>query len=307
MSELRTHPTLWRGGVYTGVVTDWSDDRSGRVSIGVSSDRRQKVRSLIQTALSLFSLSPADASSLRGKARWSVCPVFGRLGVAAVHLLRERQKQPPDSDHALDEELAQALRLLDSLIEWLPNHVVYFRRDTIIPAGVILTDASWETKHTWLGLLVICPIRGGVWAGMSTPLWLLTLLERHKARKTYIGQLEAAAALAPLFSLPSCWFEDRNMMHYIDNQGALYSLINGRSNDADTNRLVFIARLLLQKLRCNTWFDYVPSASNFADLPTRLDEDAFRRLSRVARRIPMVLPPEWCLSWASDGLTSLFH
>ena len=278
------------------------------MSIGVSSERRHKLRSLVQTALDANSLSPAESSSLRGKARWSVCPVFGRLGVAIVHLLRERQLQPSEGgEYPLDERLAEALRLLHALMIWLPNHTVRFRRDAIIPAGVILTDASFEASHKWLGFLVVCPIRGGVWAGMATPPWLLELLEFHKARDTYIGQLEAIAAVAPLFSLHRTWFEDRSVMHYIDNQGVLYSLINGRSNDADINRLVFIARLMLQKLRCDTWFDYVPSASNFADLPTRLDGDAFRRLSRVGRRIPMLLPPRWCLACTADELTPLFY
>ena len=307
--DIGKHVSWSRHVLYTGVVTDWTlDYLEGIVSIGVSSERRHKLRIIIQAALDADSLSPAESSSLRGKARWSVCPVFGRLGVAIVHLLRERQQQPSDGgDHPLDAQLAEALRLLHALMQWLPNHVVRFRRDTIIPAGVILTDASFEASHAWLGFLVVCPIRGGVWAGMATPPWLLALLELHKARDTYIGQLEAVAALAPLFSLSSAWFTDRNMMHYIDNQGALYSLINGRSNDVDINRLVFIARLMLQKMRCDTWFDYVPSASNFADLPTRLDADAFRRLDRVARRLPMVLPPRWCLACAADKLTPLFY
>ena len=92
----------------------------------------------------------------------------------------------------------------------------------------------------------------------------------------------------------SVWPVWRPVMHYIDNQGALYSLINGRSKDHDSNRLVFVTLMRAAKLSCNVWFDYVPSAANIADLPTRLDDDAIMRLNRVARRVPLRLPEEWC-------------
>ena len=79
------------------------------------------------------------------------------------------------------------------------------------------------------------------------------------------------------------------MSHYVDNQGALYCAINGRSADPDMNRLVFLAQLRIAQLRARVWFDYVPSASNVADLPTRLDDAAFARLMRLGVFVPMQL------------------
>mmetsp|Transcript_5133 Transcript_5133/g.12617 ORF Transcript_5133/g.12617 Transcript_5133/m.12617 type:complete len:91 (+) Transcript_5133:51-323(+) len=54
-------------------------------------------------------------------------------------------------------------------------------------------------------------------------------------------------------------------------------------------------------------YDYVPSASNIADLPTRLDASAFSRLEAIARRIPLRLPPEWCLACGHSDLAQLFE
>ncbi|KAL1524216.1 hypothetical protein AB1Y20_019124 [Prymnesium parvum] len=141
---------------------------------------------------------------------------------------------------------------------------------------------------------------------LSTPPWLLALLRSHKLAGTYIGQLELAAAAAPYFSLPRDWFADRAVMHYIDNQGACYSLINGRARDADANRIVFVTSMRLARLRCDAWYDYVPSASNIADLPTRLDTAAFSRLEKIADRMPLCLPPEWCLACPHSQLSQLF-
>ena len=69
---------------------------------------------------------------------------------------------------------------------------------------------------------------------------------------------------------------------------------------------MFITLLELARLNCSAWFDYVPSAANMADLPTRLDAAAFARLERVARRVRLELPPEWCLDCPESDLTSLF-
>lgn len=302
--DVGKHVPWQRSVLYTGVCTDWSDDAHGRVTVGVSRARRDRVRVIIAEALRSGELSAAAASSLRGKARFCVCPVFGRVGLAAVHLLRERQRDRVSV--ALSSDLEDALRFLDIVVDLLPDFVVQIRKECVSPACVVLTDASWEVGHTWLGFLVACPIRGAVWAGCPTPPWLLRVLQEHKARKTYIGPLELAVASAVYFSLPECWFTGRAVLHYIDNQPACYSLIKGQSDAPDCNRLVFVTLMKLARMRCDAWFDYVPSASNIADLPTRLDAGAFRRLEAVASRVRLSLPPEWCLSCPHSDLKALF-
>ena len=302
--DLGKHRDRSQRVVYTGVCTDWSRQAEGIVSLGVTRARRLKLRALIASILADQSLTSAEAGRLRAKARFCVCPVFGRVGLAAVQLLRERQRSPSES--AITSELADVLAFLDIVVDLLPSFTVRFRRERIRPTCVVLTDASFATGHKWLGFLVMCPICGALWAGLPSPEWLLELLRRHVVRQTEIGQLELAAAAAPYFSVRRSWWEDRPVLHYVDNQGALYSLIKGGSNDADSNRLTFITNMRLARLRCDAWFDYVPSASNFADLPTRLDDDAIARLSRVARRVPLRLPPEWSLACPLADLRALF-
>ena len=215
--------------------------RTGRVSVmvssqtvGVTPERRAKVARMIDLAIASRVMSPADASSLRGKARFCLSPVFGRVGVALLQLLRKRQHE--DSSSEVDCELEEVLLLLKAAVGLLPAFAVRFRKD-VRPCLVILTDASFETSHTWLGFFVCCPLCGVRWAGCSTPKWLLRMLARHKQRDTYIGQLEMVVADAPYISLPEAWLRDRAVMHYVDNQGALYALIHGRAVDADMNRM----------------------------------------------------------------------
>jgi len=237
-------------------------------------------------------------SSLRGKGRFCLSPVFGRMGVAILSTLRRRQYVDRSSDMTTD--LAESLRALRAAVRLFPNFTVPLQRD-VRPPVVVLSDASWEVGHTWIGFVVLCPFSGVRWAGMPTPSWLLDWLSRLRAKQTYIGQLELAAALTPYRSLPPGVFRGRAVSHYIDNQGALYSMIHGRSSDADSNRLVFLARLRMHVLRADVWFDYVPSASNIADLPTRLDCAAQRRLAAIGPRVPCVLPDAGvlCADWES--------
>jgi len=302
-------PTVFSRLFFGAPVTRYYDDHGVHepayaAGSGVSRARRDSVRQLIAEALESGTLTAASASSLRGKARFCLCPVFGRVGLAAVHLLSQRQRA--HSDSSVDEALTEVLLFLDVVIDKLPAFEVRFRRERVRPAAVVLSDASWETNHSWLGFLVICPICGARWAGSPTPMWLLALLRRHKLAQTYIGQLELAAAAAPYFSLPREWWVDRPVMHYIDNQGACYGLIHGRASDSDANRLVFVTNMRIALFRCDVWYDYVPSASNIADLPTRLDARAFTRLEALAQRAPLCLPPEWCLDCSHLALAQLF-
>ena len=68
--------------------------------------------------------------------------------------------------------------------------------------------------------------------------------------------------------------------------------------------------MVTSKLNLDLWYDYVPSASNLADLPTRLNDEATKRLNALGpeSRVPLILPPERILScsWSelSDELIS---
>lgn len=288
--------------VFCGVCTDWSRERDGVVTLGVTEERKRKLVARVDDILVSQRLSPAEASSLRGKGRFCLSPVFGRMGIAILSAFRRRQYEDRSSD--LTPELVESLHALRTAVRTFPNFSVPLRR-VLHPPVVVLSDASWERHHTWMGFVVMCPIHGIYWGGIPTPPWLLDWLARLHEKKTYIGQLELMAALAPYWSLPSRVFAGRAVSHYVDNQGALYSLIRGRSSDADSNRLVFLARLRLHLLRADVWFDYVPSASNIADLPTRLDASAYQRLLALGPRVPCLLPEQSVLSASWDDLVLL--
>jgi hypothetical protein len=88
-------------------------------------------------------------------------------------------------------------------------------------------------------------------------------------KKTYIGQLEALAAAAVMYTLPEDWLAGRDGYMWIDNMGAKYSLQKGSARKEDSARIVDSFSKRVASLGFRPWIEYVPSAQNVADLPSR--------------------------------------
>ena len=100
-------------------------------------------------------------------------------------------------------------------------------------------------------------------------MWFIAWLQRLKLKKTYIGQHEITALLAPYLTLGNTlplWLKGRRVVHFVDNESAIAASIKGYSGQLDSSRLYQLVRMRLQ---CNVWLYYVPSESNISDWPSR--------------------------------------
>ena len=70
----------------------------------------------------------------------------------------------------------------------------------------------------------------------------------------------------------------RQIMHFIDNQGACAGLVKGYSRATDAGLIVNAFHAFNVVLRCNVYFEYVPTKANPADLSSRLGLDELREL-----------------------------
>ena len=57
----------------------------------------------------------------------------------------------------------------------------------------------------------------------------------------------------------------------MDNTSAIYSAIKGYSSSRDSARLVHLFQCVLTSLNATVWLEYVPSAANPSDAPSRAD------------------------------------
>ena len=128
-----------------------------------------------------------------------------------------------------------------------------------------------------------------------------------RLRRTYIAQLEGMALLSPYLTYPDR-LVGRRVVHFVDNTVALSAMVNGYSSSTDMAALANAFHLTAVGLGARTYFDYVPSKANIADLPSRGEYDVPRRLGAVQGR-PMVLPTRQQLegplhAWLDEALAA---
>ena len=79
-------------------------------------------------------------------------------------------------------------------------------------------------------------------------------------------------------------------MHFIDNTGALSLLVHGYASRPDCARLVNVFHLLQARLRFRAWFEWVPSAANISDLPSRGAYNEYFAAVPGSLHVPFTLP-----------------
>ena len=149
------------------------------------------------------------------------------------------------------------------------------------PPVVVWSDAMWQDMTglraafgglgfvIWLpaGHHLASPLRGRfMFSAREVGLGDLPFLDSNHH---LIGQAELLAAAAVYTSVPEA-FRGQDVIHFIDNSGALYGLTKGRSSVPDCERIIRSFHVLNMSLRANVWFNYVATKANVADPPSRL-------------------------------------
>jgi hypothetical protein len=98
---------------------------------------------------------------------------------------------------------------------------------------------------------------------------MLAWLLRLERKQTYICQFELIAAVAAYLTFPDL-LSSRQVHHFIDdNKAAISGLVGGYSPAADSCAIVHAFYVLAAQMRPRTWFSFVYSEDNIADLPSR--------------------------------------
>ena len=75
------------------------------------------------------------------------------------------------------------------------------------------------------------------------------------------------------FSIPREWLIGREVIHWVDNQSAMAGFVKGYSGKEDTALILSAFSFKMAELQFRVWWEFVPSAQNVADLPSRGKED----------------------------------
>jgi hypothetical protein len=287
---------------FQGLWTDFTRSAShGTMRLVADEDRILDCIDTIGTARRSGCLSNRGALQLQGRAGFTLHSQFSKVGRAALPSLYWHTRSPGTSiSGALDDALA----FLGSVLVDLEPFEAQIRASLELQA-LVWTDAMFERAGVRLpepepdcdcsiGLVVWCPRRRRFYVGQrDLPLELLALC--FGSRETYIGQAELLAAAAAYWTCP--WaFRDSYPLHFIDNQGALGILTRGASHHRPMGRLSHQVAAQHLSLRARVWYEYVASAANIADLPSRRDSRLACRMIRArygahVSSLSIVLPP----------------
>ena len=76
------------------------------------------------------------------------------------------------------------------------------------------------------------------------------------------------------------------LLTFVDNDSARHALVSGYSPVTSSCELLSASAQLDAELRLAQWVARVPTSSNIADAPSRLDVGEMRRIGAVQRAIP---------------------
>ena len=175
--------------------------------------------------------------------------------------------------------------MLQHTLGRLPPREVNVRRlcQASHPRSVLVwSDAMWEEAEPHrpaaggLGFVVFFPpghrlggARGRFcYAHLRVSLADLAHL-RFSRDHHLIGQLELLACAAVYASFPVGTFDGLDVIHFVDNTGALFGLVKGYSGAPDMHAIIRAFHVTNLVIRANLWFNYVASKANVADLPSR--------------------------------------
>ena len=275
--DVRDHVT------FLGVETDLSFVSSGEVVVAVSASRKRKLADEIEGILKEGYLSGARAASLCGKLQFTLTWAFGKLGRACM---RPIYLFAAAHGGELPREVRTSLEYLWDILPDLPARRVPLGRD-FRPPILVWTDGAFENQGRLqdVGFLVLTPLEGAP-SFSESGLGRRKYIERYySARhgrgsvpeelrrrfcvsKQKINQVELVAALLPYLTFPG-EFAGRPVLHWIDNTAALAALTKGYSKASDSAHLVHAFHAWVTTSLSSVWFEWVKSAANPADEPSR--------------------------------------
>ena len=150
------HVTHDMPAVNLGVLTDFSQVSSRAVvTLGDTEERKEKLRVMVRGVFADRVIRHAQATKLFGKARFALCPIFGRVGLGILSPLQNvKTRQPVIPGTDVYESLDALLQVVDRLQP--VEYSLFRRRDW---AAVVMSDASFNMPSATgqIGVVVWCP------------------------------------------------------------------------------------------------------------------------------------------------------
>ncbi|CAE7221237.1 unnamed protein product [Symbiodinium sp. CCMP2592] len=271
-----------------GIMVDLHACLDGTISFKNTAKRVSEIKAFVGKVLESGRLPHHEALRLRGRCQFADSQIFGRTGKKCLGLITAHAY---GFDEVISRELRTSLeRFLLRLEDGAPRLI------KILEGGSwhVYTDASYEpgAGNSFCGL-------GGVLVdpnGSPRKFFSFVLSE---AQKNFLGEQNSAqiifqAEMLAMAVALDVWLEDltgHTAIFFVDNNGVRDAAISANARASVARRLL---ESFLQKEHSSAiipWFARVPSPSNPADEPSRVECDSLNLLgvqllrSNVSRRM----------------------
>jgi hypothetical protein len=234
--------------------------------------RTESVIQMIDSYLSVKTMSKHDAEVLRGRLQFMEAQIFGRVGKSLFkHFSKSHRAASFWSD---DIELA-LIRIRSWLVKSKPRLVSAIANT---PTILVFTDGACEPEGDDLKLSCGAILFDHYMMQPTVQHFGCVVNEFLKREWLLSGrrQLVTECELLPVLLAKKYWapvLRGRKVLWYVDSEPSKFSLIKGSSDTEECNRIVSAIHLLDADAPSFDWYARVPSKSNPADAPSRLDFD----------------------------------
>ena len=212
-------------------------------------------------AIARGSLTPAEASTLRGQAGWTATLSAGRFGRIGMRFSQRKQYQSPSARSSLDEHDVQALKFLSFVISVAPPRAVYFGRSSCLPCRIFSDASHTDGVRTRLGWVFLTTMLSLLWVtGTTSPRVCCTTGGSHIPS----WPRKPSAVLAAIWQHKDL-LTGKDVIFFIDNEAPASAMIKGDSRLPVVGTMAMCVQLLLIRYKIAIWFEWVDSNSNLAD------------------------------------------
>ena len=264
----------WSTRVKTlGVVLDLApvrdDDIPHRfVTIGHTESRTQELTALIESILERGSLTCKDAERLRGRLQWFETFSHGRVAQQSLKVISGMASAGRQKERLGPREMVALQFLKDRVLSAAPTKVMAANLRT----WYIFSDGACEGEETKIGSIgaVLVNATGQAVSFFSEQVpeqWMDMFMAESKHPVFELELLPVTVAL-------HVWDAELKYcqgVFYLDNEAAKGALIAGSTPGSNGSWLVRSFTVREMQCQLKVWFARVPTSSNVADKPSRLD------------------------------------
>ena len=276
--------------VLLGVEADLSEFVSKQaISFSPTKERKGEILHDLRTCQAQDKMTPRQAASFMGRLAFTLSTAYASVGRAAIHPLVDQSRARYESKGPSRFKPNRWTPSMTHMIAFFTELFLHFPPLTFDiskrkrPKVVVYTDASFSDKRNGIGIILLdeethqtwvcetaCPKSiMEVWNSPETNPWLLGIFDSKEPNKTHINALELLAILGAVWTFGEVFFKDRQVVFFCDNTSALSAVINGYAKSPHLAALSNALHLRLASLRCDCWFEWVPSTANCSDVPSR--------------------------------------